>query len=266
MVDKDKDDALREMAANRGCKLVKSRRRKPGGDYGRYGLADRRTGKRLFGFADDGLEASAEEIEDFLRGSAVSTWKSSLASSVKAAKGAKSSPAPAPAPVKARGQRKAEAETPPQPKPEAPAEPARLRIRAADSVDSEAIALLLAELGYEAAPDEIADRLQSLARGGEPVLLARQGEETLGCLTWHVTPNLHRPWPIGRITMLVVAARARRQGIGRALIEAAKKRMAQRGCGLVEVTSNVKLRAAHAFYAKIGFERTSQRFARAISR
>ena len=155
---------------------------------------------------------------------------------------------------------------PPQPKPKAAEEPAPLRIRAADSVDSEAIALLLAELGYEASPDDVADRLQSLARGGAPVLLARQGDETLGCLTWHVTPNLHRPWPIGRITMLVVAARARRSGIGRALIDAAEKHMAERGCGLVEVTSNVKRRAAHAFYAKIGFERTSYRFARALRR
>ena len=33
-------DTLREMAANRGLKLVSSRRRKPGGDFGKYGLKD----------------------------------------------------------------------------------------------------------------------------------------------------------------------------------------------------------------------------------
>ena len=120
------------------------------------------------------------------------------------------------------------------------------------------------ELGYQAAPDDVAGRLQRLARGGEPVLLARQGEETLGCLTWHVTPNIHRPWPIGRITMMVVTGRARRRGIGRALVQAVEERMIQRGCGLIEVTSNVKLRAAHTFYRKLGFERTSQRFAKSI--
>jgi GNAT superfamily N-acetyltransferase len=269
MADKERDEALREMAANRGCRLVKSRRRKPGGDYGRYGLADRKSGKQVFGFADGGLAATPEEIESFLRGSAASTWKSSLAASGKAAKpakGSKPSSPPSPPTPKDRPSRAAAAKAAPEPRPsaKAPAEPPRLRIRAADSVDSEAIAILLAELGYDASPDEVAERLQRLARAGEPVLLARQGEETLGCLTWHVTPNIHRPWPVGRITMMVVARGARRRGIGRALVESAEERMVKRGCGLIEVTSNVKLRSAHAFYEKLGFERTSHRFARKV--
>ena len=46
----EQDDALREMAANRGCKLVKSRRRKPGGDFGRYGLKDAKSGNEVLGF------------------------------------------------------------------------------------------------------------------------------------------------------------------------------------------------------------------------
>ena len=269
----EEDDALRAMAANRGCKLVKSRRRKPGGDYGRFGLADGKTGKPVFGFGKDGLAATSGEIEDFLRGSAASTWKSSLAASGKASKAPKAGkkpPPPPPAAARAPRSRPAAAGARSEPKPRlkepAPAAPAALRIRAADSVDSEAIASLLAELGYDAAPDDVADRLQRLARGGEPVLLARQGEETLGCLSWHVTPNVHRPWPVGRITLLVIAARARRRGIGRALVEEAERRMIERGCGLVEVTSNVKRRAAHAFYERLGFERTSHRFSRTMEK
>lgn len=269
MADKEKDDALRDMAANRGCRLVKSRRRKSGGDFGRYGITDAKTGKRVFGFADDALAATADEIENFLRGSAASTWKSSLAATGKGSRTAKAGKRPSPPPPaasKTRVARVAAAEAAPEPRPatKAPAEPPRLRIRAADSVDSEALAGLLVELGYQATPDEVAERLQRLARAGEPVLLARQGDETLGCLTWHVTPNIHRPWPVGRITMMVVAERSRRHGIGRALVQAAEERMAQRGCGLIEVTSNVKLRAAHAFYERMGFERTSHRFARTL--
>src|SRR5688572_17901095 len=66
---KEEVEALREMAANRGCRLVRSRRRKPGGDFGRLGLADLKSGKEVFGFGRKGLEATPEEIESFLRGS-----------------------------------------------------------------------------------------------------------------------------------------------------------------------------------------------------
>jgi ribosomal protein S18 acetylase RimI-like enzyme len=279
MADKGKDDALREMAANRGCKLVRSRRRKPGGDFGLYGLADAKSGKKLLGFGKDGLEATADEIEDFLRGSTVSTWKSSLAAVGKGSGGAKGSgggkeSAPPARPPRSASRAEPQARTPkPRAAPEAkappppakpPAEPPRLRIRAADSVDGEAVVALIAELGYEADADEVADRIQRLGRLGEPPLLARRGDDIVGCLTWHVMAVVHRPRPVGRISMLVVADGARRQGIGAALVRAAEEKLAERGCGLVEVTSNEKLRAAHAFYKSLGYERTSFRFARTL--
>ena len=57
------DDALREMAGNRGCKLVKSRIRTPGrGDYGRFGLKDLKTGREVLGFGLNGLTATGEVI------------------------------------------------------------------------------------------------------------------------------------------------------------------------------------------------------------
>src|SRR5687767_8744785 len=83
-------DKLREMARHRGLKLVASRRRKPGGDFGKYGLNDAK-GVPVFGVDQDGLTAGAEEIEDYLRGAASTAWSKS-AGSVKAR--AKASPAP----------------------------------------------------------------------------------------------------------------------------------------------------------------------------
>ena len=86
----------------------------------------------------------------------------------------------------------------------------------------------------------------------------------IGILTWHVTPVLHRPKPVGRITMMAVAKDERRRGVGRARVEAACERLGAKGCGLVEVTSNADLTGAHAFYRKLGFERTSYRFAKEL--
>ncbi len=66
------------MAANRGCTLVKSRRRNPErADYGRYGLKDAQTGEPVFGFARTRVKAT-DEIEEFLRSSLRLSLKRSL--------------------------------------------------------------------------------------------------------------------------------------------------------------------------------------------
>ena len=89
-------DKLREMAAHRGLKLVASRRRRPGGDFGRYGLNDAK-GTPVFGVGKDGLTASAGEIEDYLRGAASTAWSKS-AGSAKARPKPKAEPKPKPKP------------------------------------------------------------------------------------------------------------------------------------------------------------------------
>ena len=234
-------DALRELAANRGCRLRSSRRRKPGGDYGRYGLVDAKTGREVFGFGRDGLTATAEQIEAFLRGGAAASWKSSVGT----------------VPKKKRDK--------PKPKPPPEPEPPKLALRDAKPKDAEAIAALLTDLGYEAAPADIRRRLNALAKAGEPAPLVADRGGLVGILTWHVTPVLHRARPVGRITMLTVAEAERGGGIGAALVEAAEARLKDEGCGLVEVTSNVRRLRAHGFYEKLGYERTSYRFGKALS-
>ena len=67
------------------------------------------------------------------------------------------------------------------------------------------------------------------------------------------------------VTALVVAEAARGQGIGRALMAAAETWAVERGCVLLEVTSNRRRVDAHAFYERLGYEATSFRFAKALS-
>jgi ribosomal protein S18 acetylase RimI-like enzyme len=271
------DDALRDMAVNRGCRLVKSRRRKPGGDFGRYGLKDAKTGREVFGFGERGLTASAEEIQRFLRGGTAAEWKRSLIAPAdkapppptkrkhrKAAgpkKASRNRVSEAAGPKAARG--KASAEEKPKPrrgKPETPPP----TVREAKPADSQAISGLLVELGYEVGPADVRRRLQTQRKAGNPVLVAERARVVVGCLSWHVTPVIHRPRPVGRITMLVVAEAARGEGIGTLLVEDAAERLRTLGCGLLEVTSNIKRMRAHAFYQGLGFERTSYRFARTL--
>jgi GNAT superfamily N-acetyltransferase len=284
---KDGDEAttLREMAANRGFRLVRSRRRKPGGDFGRYGLTDATSGRKIFGFGKAGLEASAEEIAGFLRKRTLSTWESSLdvagrkkatpsARPAAASTRAKREPArTAPAARRVRSEakpnrptaRKRKPRASPSREPEAPAAPTPMRIRVADAVDGEAVAALLAELDYSAGSDEISDRIGRLSRVGEPVLVAKLGDAVAGCLTWHIMTVLHRPRPVGRITLLIVAEKHRRKGVGRALVEAAEARLKQRGCGLLAAAIDPKARAAQAFYDRLGYEATGRLFTKPLA-
>jgi GNAT superfamily N-acetyltransferase len=265
MADADRDKMLRAMAENRGCKLAKSRRRTPGvGDYGRYGLTDAKTGKEVLGFGADGLTASPEEVEAWLRGSLAATWKRSLMSAVAA-------PAEAPVPKRTKrkdpGEEAASAPPPPRPKPklvrapepepelEEEPEP-NLAIRPAKAADGEVLAALL-----DLPPAGVVDRLRLFLRANEPPLLAERDGELVGCVAWHAAPALHRA-PEGQVSFVFVAEGLRHQGIGRALIDAAAQRLAAAGCAALTATGDLKPGAANDFYRHTGFERAGYLFAR----
>ena len=135
-----------------------------------------------------------------------------------------------------------------------------MQVRDARVDDAEAVAALVAELGFPASPHEVAHRLAALMHAGELVLVAEVDATVAGLAAVHITPVLHRPTCVGRITALVVSELRRGQGVGRALVEAAERLVADRGCALIEITSNRQLADAHAFYEHLGYEVTSLRF------
>ena len=135
-----------------------------------------------------------------------------------------------------------------------------LIIREPQPTDGPSLAGLLERLGYPAAPDEIAARLARLRDAGDEAFVAELSGAVVGLVTLHVTQVLHRPAPVGRITGLVVAERASRKGIGKALVEMAEVRLASRGCGFVEVTSGLDRRDAHRFYEGLGYRNDDLRF------
>ena len=138
-------------------------------------------------------------------------------------------------------------------------------IRPARPTDAAALSALLAELGFPADETTTEQRLRALEHAGETVLVAAVDDIPSGFASVHATPVLHRPTAVGRITALLVTSSMRGHGLGRALVEAAEDWSRQRGCGLIEVTCNLRLTSAHAFYQHLGFEITSARFAKQLA-
>ncbi|MGH7633904.1 MAG: GNAT family N-acetyltransferase [Gemmatimonadaceae bacterium] len=73
-----------------------------------------------------------------------------------------------------------------------------------------------------------------------------------------------RAGPIGRLTAVIVDEEARGKGVGRTLVAAAEAALRERGCAMIEITSNKKRIDAHAFYERLGYTATSFRFAKQI--
>ncbi len=135
-------------------------------------------------------------------------------------------------------------------------------IRHAAADDSPALARLVGQLGYDVTAVEIEERLEQMKAEGRAVFVAVRGGEVVGCLSTSLMRVIHRPAPVGRISMMVVEERWRGQGIGAELVAAAERHLLASGCQLVEVTSNLARERAHGFYEHLGYEKTSVRLAR----
>ncbi|MBE1529481.1 ribosomal protein S18 acetylase RimI-like enzyme [Sphingopyxis sp. OAS728] len=276
------------MAEHRGLKLVRSRKRTPGiGDFGKFGLTDA-AGKPLLGIGDNGLEASAAEVENFLRGGAVSSWKLS----------AEASPGPAPSRrnsknTRTRGDdrddehgrapRKHSAapprsKTPARSRPQDPPPPARatprlrlvepepapaLNIRPARAGDAGALRDLLGQLRRPHRDAAIEENLAALmkARGG---IMIAELAKPVGCCAWTAVPTLQHG-RVGRVTLLLVDGKHRRRGIGTAMLTAAEKALEEAGCRIVEAMSDVMIDNAHGFFRARKFEQASYRFVRTLA-
>jgi GNAT superfamily N-acetyltransferase len=115
-------------------------------------------------------------------------------------------------------------------------------------------------LGHEIDEKALRKNLKTLKKAGELPFVATLGKEIVGMCGVHKMVTVHRPAPVGRISVMVVAKDAQRHGIGRMLVEAAEQWCRKAGCQIVEVTSNDRRAEAHAFYRHLGYERTSIRF------
>jgi ribosomal protein S18 acetylase RimI-like enzyme len=234
--------------------------------FGKVGLTDK-SGKTVFGMDEKGPAAKPEEVENYLRNLGAKDWGASLGVAVlprKRKPAAKKAPRPAandaePA-VEPKVKLAAKAKpAPPKPTPPPP-EPPKPKIRDARPADAEALTKLTKFLGHEIDEKSVRKNIGKLAKAGEAPLVATLDKRVVGLIGIHKMVTVHRPAPVGRISVLVVAEEAQDHGIGRMLVEEAEKLLRKAGCQIVEVTSNDRRTAAHAFYRHLGYERTSMRF------
>jgi len=141
--------------------------------------------------------------------------------------------------------------------------------RGAVSDDVEAIVTLLADdpLGREreTAPaigvdPRYRDAFAVIARDPNQLLaVAERSGRVVGVLQLSFIPGLTRRgmWR-GQIEGVRIAASERGEGIGRAFLEWAIGQCRERGCGLVQLTSDKRRPEAHRFYEARGFAATHE--------
>ena len=142
------------------------------------------------------------------------------------------------------------------------------------SDDLPAIVALLADdpigSGRESAGDRLepcyANAFAAIERDPNQLLAVTEiGGKVIGCLQLSFIPGLTRRgmWR-GQIEGVRIAGAERGTGIGRAMLEWAIEECRGRGCGLVQLTSDKRRTAAHAFYEALGFRATHEGYKLAL--
>jgi GNAT superfamily N-acetyltransferase len=137
-----------------------------------------------------------------------------------------------------------------------------MRLRDAKRADLQAIVAMLADDPYAAARETPADPAPYEAAWAaieaspaETVIVAEDDAgAVIGCLQLTLLPGLSRR---GMTRALVegvrVAAGRRGGGIGAALMAEAIARARAAGCGMVQLTTDLRRTDAHRFYERLGF-------------
>ena len=139
-------------------------------------------------------------------------------------------------------------------------------MRAAETADAGAIALLLGQLGYPTDPVEVPRRLEGVTNSpADQVLVAAIDNEVVAVASIHFMAYFHRGEFLCKIAAFVVKDGRRGQGIGTALLACIEQIAGQRGCDRMELTSAIGRTAAHAFYEGKGYKKSGFKFYKALA-
>lgn len=140
-----------------------------------------------------------------------------------------------------------------------------MQIREAKESDVLFLKRLLVQLGYSEL-DEIGiqQRINRHGQEGYRLLVAEMDQEVVGFIAVHWFHLLHLTGNLGRISAFCVDERFRSQGIGIRLLETAEELLTSKGCGKIEVMSNLKRTLTHQFYLKRRYAEESKRFVKYV--
>jgi len=145
-----------------------------------------------------------------------------------------------------------------------------LTYRTADPDDLPFIIGLIVEDSVVVTEDRAEDAMDEDYRAALAAIDADPNEEmwiverdgiAVGCFQLSFLPGLMRRgmWR-GQIELVHVADGARNLGIGSQMMRWALDRCREKGCGMVQLTSNKKRADAHRFYERLGFARSHEGF------
>jgi GNAT superfamily N-acetyltransferase len=136
-----------------------------------------------------------------------------------------------------------------------------MAIREASPTDIPTIKQLLAQLGY---PDlneaDVVKKIANYQQASYKLLVSEDESRVTGFIALHTFDIFHSIGRIGRITAFCVDENIRGTGIGSRLMEAAEAWFTAQGCTKLEVTSNERRTATHAYYKNKGWTEDSRRF------
>jgi GNAT superfamily N-acetyltransferase len=145
-----------------------------------------------------------------------------------------------------------------------------LTYRAATPADLAFIIGLVVENSVVATNDSIADAMhpdyvaalaEITADPNQEMLVVERDGEPVGCFQLSYIPGLMRHgMRRGQIELVHVAAARRNLGIGSEMMRWAVERCREKGCGLVQLTSNKLRPDAHRFYTRLGFQQSHEGF------
>lgn len=136
-----------------------------------------------------------------------------------------------------------------------PVIPIILSPKAVSAADVMAINALLAELRPATAETVSLAAVRGVAEASRLVVIREGGGAIVGMATLALYAKLGGTF--GRVEDVVVAARARRRGVGRALMAEIVRLAREAGAARLDLTSNDSREAAHALYRSLGFKRTA---------